>query len=133
MNNQMDNKKKTVKTEEMNKPYTLRPLKDKDLWPVLDIVGKVFPDDLSSVFLGLASRAKTVEDVGYAVLAKLGTAVIRNMNTVHDEMYAFLSDVSGIPAEEIEEMEFGTTPSMIRDIVKNAKNSSFFGELSKLS
>ena len=26
--------------------YTLRRLKDKDLWPVLDIIGQVFPGDL---------------------------------------------------------------------------------------
>jgi hypothetical protein len=43
-----------------------------------------------------------------------------------------LSDLSGIPADEIPEMPFGTTPNMIWDIVKDAKNASFFRELSKL-
>lgn len=129
----MDNKEMTVKTEETNKPYTMRPLKDNDLWPVLDIVGKVFPDDLSSAFMGVVSGEKTVQEIGGVVMMKLVTAVIRNMKNVHDEVYAFLSDVSGIPAEEIENMEFGTTPRMIWDIVKNEKNNSFFGELSKLS
>lgn len=128
----MDNKEITV-TEEMNKPYTLRPLKDKDLWPVLDIVGKVFPDDLSGAFLGVVSGEMTVRDIGISMVSKIITAVIRNMSAVHDEMYAFLSDVSGLPVEEIENMEFGTTPRMIWDIVKNEKNNGFFGELSKLS
>ena len=35
---------------ETARPYTLRRLKDKDLWPVLDIISKVFPDDLGAVF-----------------------------------------------------------------------------------
>lgn len=129
----MDNMENTVMTEEVNKPYTLRRLMDKDLWPVLDIIGKVFPGDLSAVFAEVASGQKSVQEIGAVVMMKLIMAVIRNMHAVHDEVYAFLSDVSGIPVNEIEEMEFGTTPMMIWDIVKNEKNASFFKVLSKLS
>lgn len=128
----MENKEKTEMKNE-NKPYTLRPLKDCDIWPVLDIVGKVFPDDLSTAFMGVVTGNKTIQEIGSMVAMRLFTAVIRNMKLVHDDVYAFLSDVSGIPAEEIEKMEFGTTPRMIRDILKDAKNSSFFEEFSKLS
>ena len=127
----MDNMENTVMTEE--KPYTLRRLVDKDLWPVLDIIGKVFPGDLSAVFAEVASGQKSVQEIGAVVMMKLIMAVIRNMHAVHDEVYAFLSDVSGIPVNEIEEMEFGTSPMMIWDIVKNEKNASFFKVLSKLS
>jgi hypothetical protein len=59
-------------------------------------------------------------------------AVLKNMDKVQDDVYALLSDVSGIPAEEIQEMEFGTTPMMIWDIVSNEKNCGFFKVLSKL-
>lgn len=128
----MDMKENTM-TEEMNKNYTLRRLKDKDLWPVLDIIGKVFPDELSAVFVDIATGEKSVKEVGAIVTMKLIVAVIRNLKTVHDEVYAFLSDVSGLTVEEIEEMEFGTTPSMLWDIVKNEKNNGFFKVLSKLS
>lgn len=127
----MDNMENTVMTED--KPYTLRRLVDKDLWPVLDIIGKVFPGDLSAVFAEVASGQKSVQEIGAVVMMKLIMAVIRNMHAVHDEVYAFLSDVSGIPVNEIEEMEFGTSPMMIWDIVKNEKNASFFKVLSKLS
>lgn len=127
----MDNVENTVMTEE--KPYTLRRLKDKDLWPVLDIIGKVFPDNLSAIFVEVATGQKTASEVGGIVVMKLIMAVIRNLKTVHDEVYEFLSDVSGIPAAEIEEMPFGTTPNMIWDIVKSEKNADFFKEFSKLS
>ena len=130
----MDNEKEmTVKTEETNKPYTLRRLKDKDLWPVLDIIGNVLPDNLAAIAMGIVTGNKTVEEVGSIVVARIVAAILKNLKTVHDDVYAFLSDVSGIPAEEIEEMEFGTTPRMIWDIVKNEKNNDFFEELSKLS
>lgn len=129
----MDKKEKTVMTEEMNKNYTLRRLKDKDLWPVLDIIGKVFPNELAAVFVDVATGEKSVKEVGAIVTMKLILAVVRNMKSVHDEVYEFLSDVSGLTVEEIEEMEFGTTPAMLWDIVKNEKNNSFFKALSKLS
>lgn len=117
--------------EMTERPYTLRRLKDKDLWPVLNIIGQVFPGDLSTVFADIMTGGKSVEQVGAEMVAKLGVAVIRNMGIVHDDVYALLSDVSGIPAEEIQEMEFGTTPMMIYDIIKNEKNASFFEVVSK--
>ena len=119
--------------ENTNVPYTLRRLKDKDLWPVLDIIGKVFPEDLGPVFAQLASGEKSLKEVGGVAVMRLITAVCRNMKTVRTEVYDFLADVSGIPAAEIEEMEFGTTPKMIWDIVANEKNNSFFTAVSKLS
>ncbi len=111
--------------------YTLRRLKDKDLWPVLDIIGQVFPGDLSTVFAQIMTGDKNVEQLGAEVVMKLVMSVIRNMNKVQDGVYALLSDVSGMTPEEIQEMEFGTTPLMIWDIVKNEKNASFFGVVSK--
>lgn len=130
----MDNKEEmTVKTEEKAKPYTLRRLKDRDLFPILDIIGKVLPDNMAAIAMGIVTGNKTVEEVGGVLLTRIVASILQNMKTVHDDVYAFLSDVSGIPVEEIEEMEFGTTPRMIWDIVKNEKNNDFFEELSKLS
>lgn len=126
---------------ETTKAYTLRPLKDKDLWPVLDILSKVFPEDLSKILAKVAMDQKSMEkgveqivkEIGADIVMKLVLAVLKNINTVHDEVYTLLSDLSGIPAEEIEEMEFGTTPSMIWDIVRDVKNLSFFAAVAKLS
>ena len=111
--------------------YTLRRLKDKDMWPVLDIIGQVFPGDLSTVFAQIMKGDRSIEQVGAEVVMKLVMAVIRNMNKVQDDVYALLSDVSGLTPEEIQDMEFGTTPLMIWDIVKNEKNASFFVAVSK--
>lgn len=119
--------------ETAEKPYTLRRLKDKDLFPILKIIAEVFPDDLASVLMQITAKEKTVNEVGIAVVTKLVIAALKNVDKVHDDLYGLLSDVSGIPAKDIEEMEFGTTPMMIWDIVKNEKNAGFFKVLSKLS
>lgn len=125
-------KENVVETVEIEKPYTLRPLMDADMWPVLDILSKVFPDDLSSVFAKMALGEKDVREVGAEVIMKLVVAVLKNMNNVHDEVYTLLSSVSSIPAEEIGKMELGTTPCMIWDMVEDAKNLSFFKAVAKL-
>ena len=114
------------------KPYTLRRLKDRDLWPILDILNKVFPDDLGTIFVSLAAGEKTMREIGAFSAARLVVAM-RNLDKIHDELYEFLSDVSGIPAGDIPEMAFGTTPAMLLDIFKNERNAGFFKVLSKLS
>lgn len=117
----------------VERPYTLRRLIDNDLWVLLDIIGKVFPDDLASSFGELVSGQKDFRDIGVAMFARLLKAVFQNLPTVNNEVYAFLSDVSGIPASEIPKMGFGTTPMMIWDIVHNEQNDSFFVVLFKSS
>ena len=119
--------------ETMERPYTLRRLKDRDLFPILGIISEVFPDELSKVFVQLSTKEKSVQEVGAMAILKLVVAVLKNMDKVQNEVYDLLSDVSGIPAAEIQEMEFGTTPMMIWDIVGNEKNNGFFKVLSKLS
>ena len=119
--------------EIMEKPYTLRRLRDRDLFPILNIISEVFPDELSTVFVQLSTKEKSVQEVGAMAILKMVLAVLKNMDKVQDDVYALLSDVSGIPADELQEMEFGTTPMMIWDIVANEKNCGFFKVLSKLS
>ena len=128
----MAKKETTVKTDDVQRNYELRRLKDKDLFPILDILAKVLPEDLTALIAGAAQRGKKLDEIGAAITMRIVTAVLKNINKVHDEVYALLSDVSGKTVEEIEDMEFGTTPLMIWDIVKNEKNAGFFTVLSKL-
>ncbi len=126
----MSAKENIIETVE-EKPYMLRELKDRDLFPILDIIATVLPDDLADVFVQIVTKEKSVNEVGGMVVYKIVIAVLKNISKVQDDLYALLSDMSGIPADEIPDMPFGTTPSMIWDIVNNAKNTSFFKVLSK--
>ena len=132
----MSNKEKILEEKTADsavaKPYELRDLKDRDLFPMLDIITAVMPGDLSEVFTQLVMGEKSVNEIGGQVLYKIVISVLKNVSVMPDKIYSLLSDLSGIPADEIPEMQFGTTPNMIWDIAKDAKNASFFRELSKL-
>ena len=131
----MSKKENIEMTEEVTKeikPYKLRSLKDKDFYPMLDIITATLPDDLADVFVQIATGEKSVDEIGGIVVYKIAVSVLKNVSAIPDKIYSLLSDLSGIPAEDIPEMPFGTTPSMIWDIVADAKNASFFRELSKL-
>lgn len=131
----MSEKENIEMTEEVTeeiKPYKLRSLKDKDFYPMLDIITATLPDDLADVFVQLATGEKSVDEIGGMVVYKIAVSVLKNISAIPDKIYPLLSDLSGIPADEIPEMPFGTTPSMIWDIIADAKNASFFRALSKL-
>lgn len=131
----MSKKENIEMTEEVTeevKPYKLRSLKDKDFYPMLDIITATLPDALADVFVQLATGEKSVDEIGGMVVYKIAVSVLKNVSAIPDKIYPLLSDLSGIPADEIPEMPFGTTPSMIWDIVADAKNASFFRALSKL-
>lgn len=131
----MSKKENIEMTEEVTeevKLYKLRSLKDKDFYPMLDIITATLPDDLADVFVQLATGEKSVDEIGGMVVYKIAVSVLKNVSAIPDKIYPLLSDLSGIPADEIPEMPFGTTPSMIWDIVADAKNASFFRALSKL-
>lgn len=123
---------KTAEAAVTAKPYELRSLKDRDLFPMLDIITDVLPDDMSDIFVQIVTGEKTVNEIGGIAVYKIVLAVLKNISKMPEKIYPLLSDLSGIPAEEIPEMAFGTTPGMIWDIVADAKNASFFRELSKL-
>jgi hypothetical protein len=123
----MNNEDMSVDKSVESRPYTLRPLKDKDLYTVLGILDRIFPGDkLKEAFETIAVEGKTAEEIGIQIASNLGLSLVRNIVTAHDEIYALLADVSGIPAEQIDDMPFGTGPMMIRDIVMNARNADFF-------
>jgi hypothetical protein len=119
-----------VVEETVKKPYTLRDLNDEDIYPLCEIIGKVLPDDMKEAFVQIMSGEKSLKDTGIMVVFDLGKLILKNFSSVKTEMYGLLSDMSGIPVEELKKMPFGTTPRMIKDIFQDAKNTDFFKELS---
>lgn len=128
-----DKEKKATETEEVKKPYTLRRLDGEDLWPVLDIVGKVLPDDLTPVFTEIATGEKNVAEVGGVVVFRLVSAIIKDIGKVKNEVYDFLTSVSGLTKDEINALGLMTVPKMIWEIYNAEKNVDFFGDASKSS
>lgn len=117
------------------KPYTLRDLTDEDLYTVLEIVAIALPEEAKESFSQAVSseegKKKTIDKIGGLVAFDMVRCIMKNMKAVKSEVYAFLSDLSGIPADDIRKMPFGTTPAMLKEVFTNAKNADFFTELFK--
>ena len=96
--------------EVIERPYTLRKFNDGDLFPILKILKKI----------------------GILAAFDLADIQIGNLTKVEEEVFSLYSDMSGIAADEIRAMEFGTLPLMIMDSFEEVKNTAFFKVLSKL-
>ena len=122
-----------IQVEELlEKPYTLRELKDRDLFPLLQILKKIGIKDFKDAFFQVASGEKSLKEVGVLATIDMADIMIGNLGKAEEEIYSLWADISGIPADEIKEMEFGTLPMMIVDTFKGVKNATFFKVLSKL-
>ena len=141
INREEEIKETAVAEEVVEKPYTLRDLCDEDIYTVTEIIAKALPDDAKKVFAQKYAEEKAKAekdkkknvDVVELVGAMVGFDIIRfilsNIKSVKEELYALLSDLSGIQAADIKKMPFGTTPKMIKEVFTNAKNTDFFKEL----
>lgn len=118
--------------EVVERPYTLRKLKDSDLMPLLQLVRKLDLKDFKNAFMQ-AAEEKNVRVLGKLVVLDIADMIIDKISSsASDDIYAFWSNLSGIPADEIKEMEFGTLPLMIYDSFSEVKNTAFFKVLFKL-
>lgn len=124
----------TVKSTEevIERPYTLRKLKDGDLIPLLGLLRKIGLREFKDVFVSI-SNGGSVTEVGVGVALNMGDVIISKLEgEAGDAIYDFYSTLSGIPVEEMKEMEFGTLPMMIYDSFNEVKNTGFFKVLAKL-
>lgn len=118
--------------EVVERPYTLRKLTDGDLVPLLSLLRKLGLKEFKDSFIQ-AKSGKKDEEVGKLVVLDIADIVISKIcGPVGDEIYAFWSDLSGLPVEEIKGMEFGTLPLMIYDSFNEVKNTAFFKVVFKL-
>lgn len=123
--------KEEIKDTTAEKPYTLRRLNDEDLFTVVEIIGIALPEEAKAAFAQAVAGGDVVKRGGM-VAFDIVKFIMKNIKACKNEVYALLSDLSGIPAEEIRTMPFGTTPKMLKEIFENEKDSGFFTELSKL-
>ena len=118
--------------EVVERPYTLRKFNDGDLFPILKILKKIGIKDCKEAFVQVASGEKTLKQIGILASFDLADILIGNLTKVEEEVYSLYADMSGLSADEIRAMEFGTLPLMIMDSFNEVKNTSFFKVLSKL-
>lgn len=116
----------------IERPYTIRSLKNGDLWTVVQILGKILPEELKQAFVQVASGNANVKEIGGMVVCDMAVMITKNAHKAQAEVDAFCADLIGKSVEELNEMEFGTTALILVDVFGDAKNTSFFKVLSKL-
>ncbi len=121
-----------AKEEVIDRPYALRKFKDSELFLMLQILKKLGIKDCKEEFFQVASGEKSFKQIGTQAVFAIVDILVTNLEKVEDELYSLYSDMSGIPVDEMKDMEFGTLPLMIIDSFSEVKNTSFFKVLSKL-
>lgn len=129
------------------KPYELRALTSKDIFPVFTIMGKIGFKEFKSCFESdeVKKAVKKVidsgddkdikdikESVGITVFIDIAGIVISNISSCEKDIYKLLSGLSGMTVQEIEELPLGTFTEMIVDVVKADGFRDFIKVVSKL-
>lgn len=122
-----------IEREEIERPYTLRPLKDGDMFPLLNLLKKVGAVELKTVLqekLQGRDMSEGFEVIGLDVSLSIAELLFTKLPDLEDDIYEFWSGLSGLTPAAIKDMEFGTLPLMIIDTFKEVKNANFFKVLS---
>jgi len=135
-----------------NKAYELRKLQASDIFPMCKIISKIgiseFKDCLNSLDIsGLLSEGNTsenenenenekedekVKEIGVTVILDVANVVLANIPKIEQEIYSFLSGLSGLKKEEVKTLDMGTFARMIVDVFKKEEFADFIGVASGL-
>lgn len=116
----------------IERPYQLRRLMDKDLFPLLKIFRKIGVGEFRDVLKNVTTEEKSMKDIGIDTVLQILNIIIENIPAAEEDIYNLWSDLSGCSVDEIREMEFGTLPLMIMDTFKGVRDYTFFKVLFKL-
>lgn len=120
----------------MEKAYELRALKADDLFAMLKIINKIGVKEAKECFNTIeikqaltASNGKDeafVSAVGMQVMFEVANLIVSRLPDCKEELYGFLSSLSGMKAKEIADMAMADFYDMIMDVVKHPNFKDFF-------
>lgn len=113
--------------------FEIRKFNSKDIFKFAGIMTKCGITEFRKAFIIAPSLAKQgVEAVGGAVLADLAAIVISNLSKCENEIYEFLSGLSGLSKEEVSELSPADLIRLIGQIVKSEDTADFFTAVKEL-
>ena len=118
--------------QEEKKPYTLRALNSKDIFPMMKIISCIkiskFSDCFSSdeAMQNQKITMKDVEELGMGIAFEIGDVILENLPNAEKYIYQLLSNLSGMTVKELEDMNPGMFLTMIMDVVKQSGFADFF-------
>lgn len=128
---------------ETEKPYTLRDLSAKDVFLMSRIISKLGISKVSECFnaneiSGIVNQetGSTTDEianrVGVNVVLRIADVIISNLSACEQEIYSFLSALSGMSKSDIEKLPMDVFLEMIVDVIKKEEFKDFIKVVSRL-
>ena len=117
--------------------FELRTLKSDDLFPMFSILSKIGFQDLKDLLTpeklkDFNQDSENTTMLGMSVVMELVSVIMQNLPSCKDEIYKFLSGLSGMSIKEISNLDIATFTEMIIAVVQKPEFKDFFKVVSKL-
>lgn len=117
--------------------FELRTLKSDDLFPMFSILSKIGFQDLKDLLTpeklkDFNQDSENTTMLGMSVVMELVSVIMQNLPSCKDEIYKFLSGLSGMSIKEISNLDIATFTEMIIAVVQKTEFKDFFKVVSKL-
>lgn len=133
----MNEAKQTVETVETE--YKLRDLEADDLFMMTKIISAIGINEFKGCFQSEAVKKAieggdkaTLKTVGFEVFFEAMNVIVKNIHSCKDDLYTFMSSLSGLEVDQIRKMKAIKFVRMIKDLVKKEEFKDFFTEASEL-
>ena len=121
---------------EPEKKYELRKLEAKDIAPMASILSKIGIKEIKGCFSHVMTDGKTTEEsiaaVGAAVMFEMAGVILGNYEKCQNDIFRFLSSLSGMDMKQIESMPLDTFAEMVIDVISKEEFKDFMKVVSKL-
>ena len=120
------------------KRYELRELKADDLFAMLKIINKIGVKEARECFNSIEVKQALAADgkdeaflsaVGMQVMFEVVNLIVSRLPECKEELYTFLSSLSGMKTKEIADMSMVDFYDMIMDVVQHPNFKDFFQRL----
>ena len=127
------------------KPYTLRALCAKDVFPMVKIIRKIGLKDIGKAFNPEEIKAITesvseeenatvdsiAETVGVAVVLKIVDVILENLEAAEQEIFGFLGGLAGMTADEVGSLPMDVFFEMLMDTFQSKEFVGFMKVVSR--
>ena len=127
------------------KPYTLRALCAKDVFPMVKIIrkiglkdiGKAFnPEEINAITESVSEEENATVDsiaetVGVAVVLKIVDVILENLEAAEQEIFGFLGGLAGMTADEVGSLPMDVFFEMLMDTFQSKEFVGFMKVVSR--
>lgn len=114
------------------KPYTLRKLCARDVFPFAKILSKVGIKQFADCFELDENDNLNLSMSGIAVGLSVIDTLLANLDKCENEIFSFLANVAGMTTDEVKDLDMGIFAEMTIEIFQKKEFSDFFKAVSRL-